>query len=284
MGQKVVEFPSVVTLVVDETLARWLGLQAAREGAIADARAWIDPSVVDAFEAGAGLPASTILRHGLTEARRKAYIRELQRLGSRRAPVATGALPASIVKIVQRKDVGTSTRYDMTLRSGKGKTVELRDLRATDILSWERLRPIACDARMVLPSLGRGEGGRWVEEVERAMESVEECEMAPEESEAMEIRQALLEMAMAARPWTWTADDPMPVGLARIDRGPLVGWTRGPMQQEVRTRMGRVSRVALRRAIVSLGWVRREWEVETAYLRVWTMPAEDWPALVRTSR
>lgn len=266
--------------VTDPVLARWLGLQAARMGVLRPAQDLIHPLAIGAYRTGADLPASTKLPHGLTESQRSHWIRELRRVGGR-LPEKAGdvSLPATIVRMVQRHDIGTGTRYDVTLRSG-GKDYTLRDLISKDLLEWERLRPIAFDARLVLPPLGKVERPLWLAEVARAMETVDVRAMVPEESETVDMRNRMLEMAVAARRWEYAPEDTRPIGLVHILRGELIGWPREPMKGELRSRIGRLSRVGLPRAVQSLGWVAREWKYENRSVHVWCTTQERWAKLL----
>jgi len=271
------------TRITDATLARWIGLQAAKYNVLRPARALIHPGALAAFQAGAELPASTRLPHGLTEAERSHWLRELRRVGGKTDEPAATDLPVTIVRLVQRHDVGTGTRYDVTLRAN-GKEYLLRDLIAADLLSFERLRPIACDARLVLDPLPKGGAKLWTAEVRRAMDEVQVRDMAPEESDAMDIRHRLLAMATAARKWEYAPDDTRPIGLSVIERGGLIGWPREPMQHELRSRMGKVGRVALRRATESLGWVAREWKYPGHGIYVWCCDMESWAKTLSESQ
>lgn len=269
--------------VTTDRLARWLGLQAARMGVLRPGRELIHPSVIAVYEAGGALPADSKLTHGLTDGERSRWVRELRRVGGQVPETSAPELPAVIAKLVQRHDIGTGTRYDMTLRAD-GKDYVLRDLLAVDLLSWERIRPIACDAGLVLPALKKGGGDLWTAEVKRAMEVREVRLMVPEESETVDMRHRMMEMAMAARRWEYSEDDPRPIGLALIERDTLIGWPREPMKNELRARIGRLSRVALPRAVSSLGWVAREWRYPGGSVHVWCCFKERWAAVIADPR
>lgn len=269
--------------VTEERLARWLGLQAAKMGVLRPGRELIHPSALGAYDAGAALPADTKLTHGLTEGQRSRWIRELRKVGGQLPETASPELPATIMRLVQRHDIGTGTRYDVTLRS-RGKDYVLRDLLAKDLLSFEAIRPIACDACLVLPALKKGGADLWTAEVARAMESVEIRSMVPEESVTVDMRHRMMEMAMAARRWEYAPDDTRPIGLVHIVRGDLIGWPREPMKQELRARIGRLSNVALPRAVNSLGWAAREWKYENRSVHVWCTPTDRWAKVIADPR
>jgi len=271
------------TRVTEDRLARWLGLQAAKLGVMRAGRELVHPSMVAAYDIGAALPADTKLTHGLTEAQRARWIRELRKVGGQLPETSAPELPAVIARLVQRHDIGTGTRYDVTLRS-RGRDYVLRDLLAKDLLSFEAIRPIACDACLVLPALKKGGADLWTEEVARAMESVEIRSMVPEESTTVDMRHRMMEMAMAARRWEYAADDTRPIGLVHILRGDLIGWPREPMKQELRARIGRLSNVALPRAVNSLGWAAREWKYENRSVHVWCTPTDRWAKVIADPR
>lgn len=265
--------PGPNDLISDDALARWLGSQANRRGCIAAGRCLVERAVLPAYEEGAALPESVVVRVRLTDTLRRAWVRRLEAVAAAASATPRGRrelppLPVRIVRIVQRSDVGTATRYDLTLADQDGETL-LQDLRAMDLLTWHRLRPIAFDARMVLPPLSKGQAALWHDEIGQAMRSAEHASLCDEESEAMEIRGILRDLSESARGWAWSEEDPYPRGVARIEHNGAVGWPRGPLLKEVRAQMGKVSRVALRRARVDLGWNAADWRIETAYIRVW---------------
>lgn len=256
--------------------ARWLGHEAAKRGKQARGRAFVPENLLAEYDEGTRLSGFPPVRPGVLDENARRRIKRCldgdEESDSRRK---VPPLDVAIKRLVQRADVGTATRYDVLLEFGD-KAVQLRDLRASDLLAFDRIRPIAFDARLVLPPLRKGQGEMWVAEVERAMEKVETIEMEPEGSEAMEIRELLYSLTISSRPWTWAEDDPFPRGIARISHDDRYGWVRGTLMHEIRSEMGRVSRVALHRACLSLGWTNADWRIETAYLRVWSVKASDW--------
>lgn len=281
--------PDPAVVVLDADIARWLGHHAARRGCFAAGRSLVPDDLHAAYDDGAigadSDPQARSPQVRLTQARRKVWLRAIEAAADPRpAEQITSArvdpLPATILHLVQRADVGTATRYDLTLGPAASPVV-LRDLRGADLLTWERLRPIALDARLVLPSLTKGQRPLWLAEVQRAVAGAECVQLDDEDSDAMEIRSILRQLTEAARTWTWTEEDTYPRGIARILYAGLDGWPRGPLVREVRAALGRVSRVSLRRARADLGWVSRDWRIETAYLRVWARPSTStpwWPA------
>jgi hypothetical protein len=180
-------------------------------------------------------------------------------------------LPIAIVDLVRRPDVGTHSRYDLTIARGTRRAI-LRDLVASDLLTYSRLRPIALDAGLVLAELSQGQGALWIAEVERAMASARIVPLAPEESDTGELIEALEEVMASAREWAWSEEDTYPRGIARITQAGYEGWTRGPLLDALRARYGRLSRVALSRALGHLGLARADWRIESGYLRVWARP------------
>ena len=183
-------------------------------------------------------------------------------------------LPVEILGMVKRPDVGTATRYNVTLRKGEREAV-LRDLCASDLLTWSRLRPIAMDCGMVLHNLENGQAAKWLEAVEAALDAAVVVPLTPEESEAGEIIDVIGDIIDNAREWEWSEDDRQPRGIALINHDGMRGWTRGPIQDALRARIGRVSRVALSRSLSHLGLVRADWRIETAYVRVWAERRDD---------
>lgn len=265
--------PPDENLISDEMNARWLGNQAARRGCVAAGRSLVDPSVMGAYQEGAAHAETSSHRARLTDAERKSWIRRLEAVAAAtsRQPQARREpppLPARIVRVVQRADVGTATRYDLTL-SGEDGEITLQDLRAADLLTWSRLRPIALDSLMVLPSLSKGQGQLWHDEVRRAMREAERGVLGDEDSEAMRVRAILRDLSSSARKWEWSEEDDKPRGVARIEHNGWTGWPRGALTKEVRAHMGSVSYVAFRRARASLGWSEAEWRIETARILVW---------------
>lgn len=271
---------SSVEKLSTEVEARWLGLQSVRAGCIEAARALVVKEVAAHFEMGTSLPPESSLPSGMSPARRVRYVRELDRLARIIERPSMSEFPVQIVRIVQRRDVGTASRYDVTLKTARRQAV-LCDLLAVDLLNYPRLQPIACDAGMVLPMLSKGGAKMWNEEVDRAMENREVRDLEAEESEAMEIKQILIDMAKMSTPWTWAEDNPMPVGLASIDYHDKIGWLRATMLREVRARLGKVTRVAFARAIKACGWVRIDWHIETSYLRVYSCSKDVWMGRIR---
>ena len=246
--------------------ATWLGWQAAKMDRLEEGRDLVPVSLEEHYEKGVTLPDDiSVMCPGGENMRR----RLMRRLGGdpepkRRAP----PLEVSIAGITQRKDVGTSTRYDVELIKGE-RSIMLRDLLAGDLLTWSRLRPIALDCGVVLQNLEQGQVKLWLAEVERAMGSARVVKLSQDESEAGEILDVLQDIMADAQTWEWADDDPYPRGIARVVFGEMEGWTRGPMQDAIRAKIGRVGRVQLARALRSLGLSRREWKVESAYVRVW---------------
>ena len=256
--------------------ARWLGYQAKKRNAVGRGRRLVSEDRLDDYDAGANAADGVTFRPGmLDEAARRRLLRALS------APVdeedGPPPLPIILEQIVQRLDVGTATRYDLTLSAGP-KVFTLSDLRATDLLRWENLRPVALDARVVLPPLKKGQAAAWLAQVQRALSAATVEEQEPEDSEAMEVRALLRDLATTARPWSWSEDDPVPHGIARIEYQDMVGWPRGALTREVRAQLGQhASRVAFRRARESLGWRARDWKIETAHVRAWCIDAAKWP-------
>ena len=258
--------------------ARWLGRQAARRDRVDAGRLLVPPALARDYDEGADAPDYPPVRPGiLDETARRRLLRALGGTAPERTEREVPPLAASIARLVQRADVGTATRYDRSLQAG-ARVVELLDLRASDLLDWAALRPIALDARLVLPRLAKGQADLWLAEVERAIAEVEVRQLEPEGSEAMECRDLLLQLAEASRPWEPSEDEPTPRGLVAIVRGGQIGWPRGLLLREVRSHLGRVSRVALHRACVSLGWESADWRCEALYLRVWHTDAAAWEA------
>lgn len=289
-GAEVISFHDRVemqpkSLVTDETLARWLGLQAAKFGVVSKARALIHPSVMSKFEAGCDLPAITRIPHGLSDGSRSAWLRTIRALGVRSdAPPSTDmSAQVTIARMVQRHDIGNDTRYDVTLRQGDADYV-LRGLSGEDLRTWERLAVRAMHARLMLYPLRRGEIEVWLREVARAIGEMEVRTMTPEESTAMEMHHRLMEMALAARRWEYAADDTRPIGLAYILRGGLIGWPREPLKNELRARMGTLDRRALTAAIEGLSWVAREWRYESRAVYVWCCAEEQWAKVVQSTK
>ena len=256
--------------------ARWLGYQARKRGAVARGRRLVSEDRLEDYEAGASAADGVTFRPGmLDEAARRRLMRALTAPDDEedRPP----PLPITLERIVQRVDVGTATRYDLTLSAGR-VVFTLSDLRATDILRWESLRPMALDARVVLPPLKKGQAAAWLAQVQVALDAATVQEQEPEDSEAMEVRALLRDLATTARSWAWSEDDSVPHGIARIEHQGMVGWPRGALTREVRAQLGQhASRVAFRRARQALGWCARDWKIETAHVRVWCIDAEKWP-------
>jgi len=253
-------------------LATWLGWQAARYSRIVEGRRLLSAEMWPPYDIGLSLPEDmSVLCPGGDSVRRR-WLRKLggEAVPDRREP-AVQALAARIVSATRRQDVGTATRYDVTLRKGD-RVVELRDLRAADLLSWQALRPIALDCGIALPPLVRGQGKLWMQEVENALEDARTVPLAADESDAGEIIVLLEDLTRHAREWQWSEDEPYPVGIRKIIHHANVGWPRGIVQKEIRAELGRVSRVAAARARRHLGWVEAEWKIETASIRVWCRP------------
>lgn len=251
---------------ITPAIATWLGWQAARKDRIDAGRGIVPEVMAEHYDRGVELPEEVSMTCPAPEPVRR---RLLRRLGGdpepqRRVP----PIGVSIVEMVRRPDVGTGSRYNVVLDRG-GKRASLRDLVASDLLTWSHLRPVALDAGMVLASLEQGQAALWLAEVERAMGSATVVPLTPEESEAGEIIDTLSEIMEAAQEWVWAEDDAYPRGIALVKHGGREGWTRGPMQDALRARLGRVSRVALSRSLAHLGLVRADWKIETAYVRVW---------------
>jgi hypothetical protein len=254
---------------ITPAVATWLGWQAARLDRIDEGRAVVSPDLADAYERGVALPEEmSVICPGGENLRR----RLLRRLGGdtdpkRRVP----PLEVVIAGMVQRRDVGTATRYDVTLRRGD-RSVTLRDLVASDVLTWSRLRPIAMDAGMVLSDLEKGQARMWLAEVERAMGSARIVQLSPDESEAGEIMDVLRDIMEIAQTWEWSEDDTYPRGIARVVLDGKEGWTRGPIEDAMRAKLGRVGRVQKSRALAAMGLSRAEWRYGAAYVRVWCRP------------
>ena len=255
---------------ITPAVAAWLGWQAARLGRVDEGRDLVPADLMGHYDGGADLPESiSMMCPGGENLRR----RLLRRLGGDPEPKRTvRPLAVSIVGMVRRPDVGTATRYNVTLERD-GRRVVLRDLVASDLLTFSRLRPIAMDAGLVLAELEKGQARLWLAEVERATDSALVVPLAPEESEAGEILDTIAEIMADAREWTWSDDDTYPRGIALVRHDGMEGWTRGPVQDAIRARLGRVSRVALSRSLAHLGMVRADWRIETAYVRVWARKA-----------
>ena len=231
--------------------ARWLGVTAARLGGRAiEIGRELAGDAQGAYDEGLALPRGARVPCPISDAERKSLVR---RLG--KAQADEGVLPVTITHLRQRKDIGTATRYDVRIVMAGRPEADLRDLRAVDLLSWYRFRIIAADARIILPPLTRAGAPAWMEAVQAAMDTAELAELSPEESEAMEIRAIVSDLIDSARGWTWAEDDTYPVGLVRIEDAGRQGWPRGPIMRELRVRLGRVTRVATSRAVVSLGLV-----------------------------
>ena len=276
MSSPRLDLDGVLTFDAD---AIWLGWHAARIGVVDLARAYVPPNYRDRYDEGATLPDDLrVFAAGLSEADRKRLLRTLHAIGGPKKDEEAGPKPlaVSIVSIVQRQDIGTATRYDLELECA-GRTAKIADLRASDLLAWERLRPIALDSCLVLPRLGKGQGDLWIAEVQRAMDGVRQVEQDPEDSEAMELRELLADITASARLWVPSEDEPYPVGVARIEYDGWTGWTRGPLIREARAHLCTVGRVALRRARESLGWRAAQWNIkigstgQEVYVRVWAI-------------
>lgn len=277
--------PQADTRVTDETLARWLGLQAAKYGVVPKARTLIHPSVMAKFEAGCDLPAITKIPHGLTDGGRAAWMRTIRAMGNRSdtPPATETSAQVSIARMVQRHDIGNDTRYDVTLRQGDDDYV-LRGLSGEDLRTWERLAVRAMHARLMLYPLRRGEIEVWLREVARALGEMEVRTMTPEESTAMEMQHRLVEMALASRRWEYAPDDTRPIGLAHILRGGLIGWPREPLKNELRAKMGTLDRRAMTAAIEGLSWAAREWKYESRAIYVWCCAEETWANVVQSMK
>jgi len=255
---------------ITPAIAMWLGWQAARTGRTDEGRALVPDEVIESYDKGVGLPDGVGMICPAPEALRR---RLMRRLGGDPEPrKQIPPLTITISELVRRPDIGTGTRYNVTLQRAERKAT-LRDLVASDLLTWSHLRPIALDAGMVLANLEQGQVKLWLAEVERAMDSAQVVPLLPEESEAGEIIDLLSEAIDAAQLWEWAEEDPYPRGVARIEWQGMVGWTRGPIQDALRARLGKVSRVALSRSLAHLGLARLDWRIETAYVRVWARKA-----------
>lgn len=251
--------------VLSPAAARWLGVTAARLGGQAiEAGRELAVDALEAYEEGLAMPEGARVPCPVSDAERKSLVR---RLGKEAA--TEDVLPVTITHLRQRKDIGTATRYDIRIVMAGRPEADLRDLRAVDLLSWYRFRIIAADARLVLPPLSRAGAPAWMEAVQAAMDTAELAELSPEESEAMEIRAIVSDLIDSARAWAWAEDDAYPVGLVRIEDTGRHGWPRGPIMRELRVRLGKVSRVATSRAVLSLGLTAQEWRVGERSIRVW---------------
>lgn len=257
---------------ITPAIAAWLGWHAARKGRTEEGKELIPEEMLPSYEMGTDLPEDISMTCPAPEPLRR---RLLRRLGGppeprRKAP----PIEIEIVELVRRPDIGTATRYDLVLRKGE-KRARMCDLRASDMLTWSRLRPIAMDSGMVLPPLERGQASQWLTAVEKALEGAASVPLAPEESEAGEIAEIVTDILETAPTWEWSDEDPYPRGIARVVNDGREGWVRGPIMDAIRTRLGKVSRVALVRALRHLNLRRAEWRIETAYLRVWCRPLKE---------
>jgi len=256
--------------------ATWLGHQAARRGRISEGLSLLPHEYEAPFLAGTSLPEDLTIGCPLGDNAKRRWLRHLGGDTEREPERKAKLLAVRITRAVRRVDVGTATRYDIWLRRTKEQDpvvdYELRDMLANDILIWNRLRPVALDAGLVLAPLAKGQAILWLEEVERAIACARVEHLEAEESETMELVTVLRDLTESSRPWTWSEDDPYPRGLARIEHDGKAGWVRSVLLREVRNQLGRVSRVAMRRARVHLGWQSADWRIETAYLRVWFLP------------
>ena len=254
---------------ITPAIATWLGWQAARKDRVEEGRSIVPEEYEPSFDVGVALPEEVSVVCPAPDSLRRKLLRWLG--GEPDKKRKTAPIDVSLGEITRRKDIGTSTRYDVEL-SRRGKSVVLRDLLAGDLLTWSRLRPIALDAGLVLPDLDRGQGKLWLLEVERAIEEATTVQLAPEESEAGEIMDVLLDIISDAPTWEWADDDTYPRGVSRVVKDDREGWTRGPVQDAIRAKLGRVSRVQLTRALRHMSLSRSDWRIETAYVRVWSRP------------
>lgn len=248
--------------------AMWLGQRAAQAGAAEKGRELVPAEMIPYYEQGLALPEGTsVTGVTLPAATRKRLLRQL---GA--PPEADVEVPLRLDSIHVREDIGTASRYDVTLTS-YGRTVTLRDLRGADLLRWERLREIAVDQRLILPSIQGEQKKRWLTLLSRAMERATVAPMEALGSEAIEVRDIIASAMSEARDWSWSEEDPYPRGIARVVWGSMEGWPRGALMREIRSSCGSVGRVALRRALVDLRLEAIDWRIETAHLRVWAREA-----------
>lgn len=272
--------PAVATLITDVLSARWLGSSAAEAGVADECRPLVDPSIVGEYDLGVSMPGAVRAPASMEPKERQRLRRVIKaRGGEKERGDPPSALPCAIVSIVQVADIGIDTRYIVTLEA-KGRRAHLRDLKASDLLNFERVRPIALDARMVLPRLAKGQDSLWLDEVGRAMDVAEVVDADEEGTEARELRQRMSDIARVARTWTYGEDTPRPEGIMRVAHDGRVGWTRGPMLDELRRVSGSLNRTALRRAREALGWSAEEWQIPTGedrvFVRVWGCKADEW--------
>jgi hypothetical protein len=254
---------------ITPAVATWLGWQAARKDRITEGRDLVPEEYEPNYDVGTTLPEDMSVVCPAPDALRRKLLRWLG--GEPEKKRKAVPIDVKLSDVVRRKDIGTATRYDVTLER-RGKVVRLRDLLAGDLLTWSRLRPVALDAGLVMPDLDRGQGKLWLLEVEQAIEEAKTVQLAPEESEAGEIMDVLTDIISDAPVWEWAEDDPYPRGVARVVKDGREGWTRGPVQDAIRAKLGRVSRVQLTRALRHLELSRSDWRIETAYVRVWSRP------------
>lgn len=257
---------------ITPAIATWLGWQAARKGREDEGRDLIPESMEPSYDAGRALPDDMSVVCPAPETLKRKLLRRLGGEPDRKRKVKP--LDVKIVGMVKRPDVGTATRYNVTIQKGD-RAATLRDLCASDLLTWSRLRPIAMDAGMVLHNLERGQAVKWLEAVEAALEKAVVVPLAPEESEAGEIIDLISDIISSARPWEWSEDDQHPRGIALVVHDGVKGWTRGPIQDVLRAKLGRVSRVALSRSVRHLGLARADWRIGSSYIRVWAETPRD---------
>jgi hypothetical protein len=250
--------------------ARWLGAHAARRQVADLGRCLVPDHLLSAYDEGLALPVGTSASPGVLP--EKIRRRLLRRLDGAQDGGDAPPVPVSIVSLLMRSDIGTATRYDATI-ADDARTVTLRDLRAEDLLTWEHLRPIAMDARMVLPPLTKSQAKQWLAVLRLAIEGAEVVPMEALGSEAVEVRDVIADILETAPWWEPSEDDPFPRGIVAIRQDDLVGWPRGQIVRRLRAECGTVGRIALRRACLALGLHAADWRFGDSYIRVWARKA-----------
>lgn len=187
-----------------------------------------------------------------------------------------------ILSIRQRRDVGTDTHYDLTL-DWRGETIRLEDLHDCDIDSYQKIRVWARNEGHWLPRPDRKTKAQWDDMCARAWPAMERVEAQPEETKAMEIRHSLKRIiASLCQDWD-PAAEPEPRGIRAFHdrKNDTVYIPRGQVTDLIRQQVGLVSRVALRRAEQSLGWVREPHarQISRVRCRMWRMPLSVYRAI-----